>query len=72
MNTAILQTKELPEALQRLIKSQNVTIHQADGAVTLVPDNATEPYICNFRGMFKSSTSVVDEIIAARKASPRG
>jgi hypothetical protein len=72
MDTTILETRDLPEVLQRLIKSKNVAIQQANGAVTLVPETSAEPYVCDFRGMFKSSTSVVDEVIAARKASPRG
>jgi|TergutMp193P3_1026864.scaffolds.fasta_scaffold586680_1 hypothetical protein len=74
MAEIILETKELPKILNELIKTNTVRMYQTNETITLVPNDDTNSYMynCRFFGMFKSDTSVVDEVIAARRKDPRG
>lgn len=66
MTEMILNTKALPEALFRLIKTEKVKIHEADGEIRVIPVNETN-VDCPLFGMFADGKISVDKFMASKQ-----
>ena len=69
MSEIVLNTKALPEILFRLIKTEKVTLHEADGEIRLIPIQEPIDYIAELRGSLAAYPDMsVDKFLARKYA----
>lgn len=69
MSEMVLNTNALPETLFRLIKTEKVTLREADGEIRLIPIQEPIDYIAKLRGSLAAYPEMsVDKFLARKHA----
>jgi len=67
MEEVTIDTKALPETLLRLIRTEKVTLSEADGEIRLRPVHVSAEYIAKLRGSLASYPDLSVDSFLARK-----
>ena len=69
MTETVMNTKALPEVLFRLIKTEKVKVHEADGEIRLIPIQDPTDYIAKLRGSLAAYPEMsVDKFLERKHA----
>ncbi|MDR1993267.1 MAG: hypothetical protein LBQ98_07240 [Nitrososphaerota archaeon] len=69
MTETVLNTKTLPEALSKLIRTEKVKIQQTDGEIRLIPIQEPIDYISELRGLLADYPQMsVDKFLERKHA----
>jgi len=63
MSEMVLNTSTLPEPLFRLIRTEKVTVNEANGVISLIPVKENKSN-CPLRGIAADSSLTVDSFLA--------
>jgi hypothetical protein len=58
MTETVLNTKTLPEALSKLIRTEKVKVRETDGEIHLIPIQESIDYISKLRGSLANHTEM--------------
>ena len=69
MTETVMNTKALPEVLFRLIKTEKVKVHEADGEIRLIPIKDNADCTVGLRGLFADYPEMsVDKFLERKHA----
>jgi len=69
MTETVLNTKTLPEALSKLIRTEKVKVRETDGEIRLIPIQESIDYISKLRGSLANHPEMsVDKFLERKHA----